>query len=154
MEATIQNLNRFFQEHQNERICVVGTTCTGKSTMIRELGYGLDMDQEIFPKLSKEETDYVCSTPWTEEIGQAMDSFVRSRLSIQPGTPLFGTVLLDCDIILYLHIDDELLLERTNSRNADFMNAKNMQAKIEAELSQVNKEVVVFEVVDERKLNK
>lgn len=50
-----------------------GATCTGKTTLINDLNIGLDMDNEIFPLLTKEEIEYVCSTPWTEEIGKKMD---------------------------------------------------------------------------------
>ena len=149
--ASIENLMKIFSENQNKRICVLGTTCIGKTTIINDLGIGLDMDEEIFPLLSEEETDYVCSTPWTEEIGEKMDELVRERLSIQPGFPMFGTVLLDCDLIVYLHISDELLLERTNLRNADFMNAKNMQQKIEREIKESGLETITLEIEEFKK---
>lgn len=151
MEANMNNLLTIFNENSNKRICVLGTTCTGKTTLINELKFGLDMDKEIFPLLTKEETDYVCSTPWTEEIGNKMNELVRSKLSIRAGNPMFGTVLLDCDLIIYLHISDELLLERTKLRNADFLNAKNMQKKIEDEIRNLGLDTIVLEVIDNRK---
>lgn len=151
IEASIDNLLTIFNENSNKRICVLGTTCTGKTTLINNSDIGLDMDKEIFPLLTKEETDYVCSTPWTEEIGKKMDELVRTKLSIKSGTPMFGTVLLDCDLIVYLHISDELLLERTKLRNADFMNAKNMQKKIEDEIRNSGLDTITLEVKDDRK---
>ena len=93
MDVNIENLTKIFSENNNKRICVLGTTCTGKTTLLNEIKIGLDMDKEIFPLLTKEETKYVCGTPWTEEIGQKMDELVRTKLSIQPGLPMFGTVL-------------------------------------------------------------
>ena len=60
------------------------------------MNIGLDMDELIFPLLSEEEKKYVCTTPWTEEIGQKMDELVRERVKIKKGYPVFGTVLLDC----------------------------------------------------------
>lgn len=135
-----------FNSNEDFRICVVGTTCTGKSTLINALGIGEDMDEILFPLLTKEESDYVCQTPWTEDIGRYMDNLVRTKVKIKKGTPLFGTVLLDADLIVYLHINDELLRERTKMRNADFMNAKNMQTKIEKELDCVNTKVITLEV--------
>jgi hypothetical protein len=144
-------LNKIFKENNDKRICVLGTTCTGKSTIIKELNIGLDMDEEIFPLLSKEETEYVCRTPWTEEIGKKMDELVRTKLKIKPGTPLFGTVLLDCDLVIYLHISDELLKIRTNLRNVDFENAKNMQSKIEQEIFASGLNVIILEVINNRK---
>lgn len=151
MEASIDNLVAIFNENSNKRICVLGTTCTGKTTLINESNIGLDMDKEIFPLLTQEETDYVCSTPWTEEIGNKMNELVRSKLSIKPGTPMFGTVLVDCDLIIYLHISDDLLLERTKLRNADFINAKNMQKKIENEIINSGIDTITLEVMNKRK---
>lgn len=151
MEENIDNLVAIFNENSNKRICVLGTTCTGKTTLINESNIGLDMDKEIFPLLTQEETDYVCSTPWTEEIGNKMNELVRSKLSIKPGTPMFGTVLVDCDLIIYLHISDELLFERTKLRNADFINAKNMQKKIEDEIKNSGIDTIILEVIDNRK---
>lgn len=77
-----------------------------------------------------------------------MDYFVRTKLKINPGLPLFGTVLVDCDLIVYLHISDELLKKRTDLRNVDFTNAKNMQIKIEEEIKASNKKVVILEITE------
>lgn len=145
----IEQLKTTFEQNKDKRICVLGTTCTGKTTLINKTNIGLDMDEEIFPLLTKEETEYVCQTPWTEEIGNKMDELVRTKLKIKPGTPLFGTVLLDCDLIIYLHIKDELLQERTRLRNTDFNNAKNMQKKIEEEIKKSNIPTIIIEVQNE-----
>lgn len=151
MNFSVEDLLRIFYENKDKRICVLGTTCTGKSTLINNLNIGEDMDKLIFPLLTQEESDYVCQTPWTEEIGKKMDELVRTKLVIQPGTPLFGTVLLPCDLIIYLHINDEVLLERTTLRNVDFENAKNMQSKIEQEIYDSNIEKVVLEIGQKEK---
>ena len=149
--SNIEELRQIFIDNKDKRICVLGTTCTGKTTLINESNMGVDMDEEIFPLLTEEETEYVCQTPWTEEIGNKMDELVRTRLRINPGVPMFGTVLLDCDLIVYLHITDDLLLERTKSRNVDFNNAKNMQLKIEEEIKKSNIPSVYIEVNDKKK---
>ena len=52
---------------------------------------------------------------------------------------------------VYLHISDELLLERTKLRNADFTNAKNMQKKIEDEIRNSGLDTITLEVMDDRK---
>lgn len=144
--SNIEELKDIFINNKDKRICVLGTTCAGKTTLINKYNLGNDMDKEIFPLLTKEEEQYVCSTPWTEEIGAKMDELVRTKLIIKPGTPMFGTVLLDCDLIIYLHINDRLLLERTKLRNVDFENAKNMQLKIEKEIKNSNIPVISIEV--------
>lgn len=80
-----------------------------------------------------------------------MDELVLTKLTIKPGIPLFGTVLLPCDLIVYLHINDELLLERTTLRNVDFDNAKNMQSKIEQEIYASNIETIILEIEQKEK---
>lgn len=147
----IDELKNIFENNKDKRICVLGTSCTGKTTLINKINMGVDMDEGIFPLLTHDETEYVCSTPWTEEIGNRMDEFVRTKLKIIPGIPMFGTVLLDCDLIVYLHISDELLFERTELRNVDFSNAKNMQEKIEEEIKSSNIPIIYIEVEDEKK---
>lgn len=144
----IEELKEIFNNNKDKRLLVIGTTCTGKSTLIKNLGMGLDMDKVIFPLLTKEESDCVCQTPWTKEIGEKMTYLVKTKLTIQPGEPLFGTVLIDCDLIIYLHITDELLKKRTNLRNVDFMNAKNMQTEIEEEIKKSNIKVITLEVTE------
>ena len=149
--SNVEQLIEIFEENRDKRICVLGATCTGKTTLIKGTNIGLDMDEEIFPLLTQEETEYVCRTPWTQEIGNRMDELVRTKLSIKQGTPMFGTVLLDCDLIVYLHINDDLLLERTKLRNTDFSNAKNMQQKIEEEIKNSNIPTIYVEVQNENK---
>lgn len=150
--SNIEALRQILIDNKDKRICVLGTTCTGKTTLINEFNMGVDMDLEIFPLLTEEETEYVCQTPWTEEIGDKMDNLVRVRLNIKPGIPMFGTVLLDCDLIVYLHINDELLMERTKLRNVDFMSAKKMQLKIEEEIKKSNIPTIYIEVKDEKRM--
>ena len=145
----IEQLENILEENKNKRICILGTSCTGKTTLIEQTGIGKDMDEEVFPLLTKEEEEYVCRTPWTEEIGEYMNNLVKTKLKIEPGIPLFGTVLLDCDLIIYLHINDELLKMRTEKRNVDFINAKNMQKSIEEEIKNSNIKTITIEVSDE-----
>jgi len=142
----IEKLLEIFENNKDKRICVLGTSCTGKTYLINKLGYGLDMDKEIFPLLTKEESDYVCSTPWTKEIGEKMNELVRTKLKISPGVPMFGTVLIDSDLIVYLHISDELLNERTKLRNANFIDVKNMQNEIENDIKNSNIKTIILEV--------
>lgn len=142
----LNELKNILDNNRDKRICVVGTTCTGKSTLLESLVECEDMDEVIFPLLTKEESEYVCQTPWTPEIGAYMDNLVQTKIKIKAGTPLFGTVILDADLIVYLHINDDLLKLRTKSRGADFMNAKNMQTKLEEEINNTKTEVITLEV--------
>ncbi len=121
-----QKLKRILDENKDKRVVVVGTTCTGKSTFLREITDAQDMDEIIFPLLTKEEKEYVCQTPWTPEIGEVMTRLVKEKVRIQKGSPVFGTVIIDCDLIMYLRISDELLKERTHGRRVSFLRSLRM----------------------------
>lgn len=127
-------LQQLLDTHKDKRVVVVGTTCTGKSTFLRHLPEALDMDELVFPLLTKAEHDYVCQIPWTQEIGNTMTRLTKERVKVQPGKPVFGTVVLDADLIINLKISDDLLRYRTQSRKVDFNDAKNMQQQIEKEI--------------------
>ncbi len=130
-----RKMDKILDDNSDKRICVLGTSCSGKSTYLNHYQNGLDMDEVIFPLLSEEEIKSVTKTPWTEEIGAIMSRFVKEKIKIAPGKPVFSTVLIDCDLIVYMNISDELLRERCKKRNVDFENAKNLKLSIERELT-------------------
>ena len=130
----LEELKQVLEENKDKRICLLGTTCVGKTTLLDSLSDCLDMDKLIFPLLTPEEKDYVCQEPWTEEIGNYMNKLVRDKIKIEQGKPVFGTVVIDSDLIIFLEIDEELLKERTKLRNVSFSNAKSMSDKILTEI--------------------
>ena len=143
-----KTLEEIFNENQNKRIVVLGTTCCGKTTIVKKLAYTRDMDKEIFPLLSKEETEYVCQQPWTEKIGEKMDQLVRERLKAIHGCPLFGTVYVDADLVVFLKLHRDILEERCKLRNVSIIDAINMQDKMEMEISQKLIECITLSVND------
>lgn len=132
----IKQLQKILEKYKDKRVVVIGTTCTGKSSFVKRIKNAKDMDELVFPLLSKKEEEYVCRNPWTKEIGKTMTRLVKERVKVEKGNPLFGTVLLDCDLIIYLEISDSLLKERCIKRKADFKNAKNMQKMILEEIKE------------------
>ncbi len=134
----LTKIENIFIENKSKRVAVVGTTCTGKSTLIRQLRErGIivhDMDDLVFPKLTKQEANEVNATPWTEEIGKLMDKLAKKYVKVVAGEPVFGTIVFDSDLIVHLKIGDQKLKERVASRNVSFENAKNMQKQIEEQI--------------------
>lgn len=139
-------LQAVLDQYKDERVVVLGGTCTGKSTLIEHLSGAKDMDKLVFPLLTQEETDYVCQTPWTPKIGETMTRLTKERVKVRAGEPVFGTVVLDADRIVHLHISDDLLRERSDARGVSFDDAKNMQQHIEDEIAASGLPVVAFEV--------
>lgn len=111
-----ERLQKILDEYKNKRVIVVGTTSSGKSTLLKKIKNAEDMDDLVFPLLSKEEKNYVCQSVWTEEIGKTMTRLVKEKVKVEKGKPLFGTVILGCDLIIYLDINDELLKERCKKK--------------------------------------
>ena len=145
-EQQAARLQLLLDQYRTERVVVLGGTCTGKSTLVENLSGARDMDTLLFPLLSSEEIEYVCQTPWTPEIGMTMTRLTREKVKVNPGEPVFGTVVLDADRLIYLKISDELLQERTAQRNVSFTDAKNMQQHIEAEMMTSGLPVITFDV--------
>jgi hypothetical protein len=119
------------------RVNAVGTTCCGKSYAVRSIPGAIDMDALLFtgingqpPLLNAVERKYACQKPWTEEIGLTMQRWARERVRINPGEPVFGTVLLPADEHIYLNIHDDLLRERVRRRSKSFLEAKAMQLQL------------------------
>jgi len=127
-------LGALLDQHDDKRVVVIGTTCTGKTTLLSKIPNAVDMDDELFPQLSAAETNYVCQTPWTEEIGKTMNRLAKERIKVVPGSPVFGTIVLEGDLIVFLLISDKLLKERCASRRVSFKDAKNMQEQIRREI--------------------
>lgn len=128
---TINSLNTIFDKHKKDRICILATTCCGKSTLHEQIPGTVDMDDELWPQLTQEEEAYICQKPWTKEIGDFAGRLVRERVTVKAGHPLFTLILLDCEVIVYLDISDELLAEHCKKRGAAFQDAKNVKDAIE-----------------------
>ena len=136
LSETVNALKAIFKMHQRERICVIGTTCCGKTTLLREIPNCVDMDEAIGALLTSEESRYICQTPWTEEIGQFYDELIYKKIRVVPGNPMFGTVIVDCEVVVYLDINDDVLMKHCIKRNVDFESAKNMKEAIEEDWNQ------------------
>ncbi|MBS3060445.1 MAG: hypothetical protein J4432_02965 [DPANN group archaeon] len=135
-----------FEESKDKRIVVVGTTCTGKSALIKHIPNARDMDDIVFPQPTKEEADYVMQKSWTPEIGETMARLVREKVKIKPGEPVFRTVIIDADLIVYLHIDDALLKKRVGERGVSFADAKSMQDMIKQEIDESGIPCITIEI--------
>jgi shikimate kinase len=131
VQETINALNAIFEKHIKDRICVLGTTCCGKSTLQQQIPGTVDMDEVLWPQLTKKEEAYICQKPWTREIGDYTRRIVKERVTIKAGQPIFSLILLDSDVIVYLDISDELLVEHCKQRGSVFQDAKNVKYAIE-----------------------
>ena len=130
-QEIVNSLKAIFEKHENERICVLATTCCGKSTILRHIPTCIVLDDELCPQLTKEEADFISQKPWTDEIGDYIDKLVYEKITIQPGHPLFSTIIVDCDVVVYLDISDELLAEHCKKRGTNFTDSLNVKEAVE-----------------------
>ncbi len=130
-QETINALNAIFDKHKNDRICILGTTCCGKSTLHEQIPGTVDMDEVLWPQLTKDDEAFICQKPWTREIGDFTKKLVKERVAIKAGQPTFSLILLDSEVIVYLDICDELLAEHCKKRGSVFQDAKNVKDAIE-----------------------
>jgi ATPase subunit of ABC transporter with duplicated ATPase domains len=95
----VEELKKLFAQNIEKRICVVGASCVGKSTLLSYLPEVVDMDDLLFgskqkailPLLTQKEIDYVCG-PWTPEVGEFMKQRAHELIKIEAGHPVFGTI--------------------------------------------------------------
>ena len=130
-QETINTLTAIFEKHKNDRICVLATTCCGKTTLLKQISDCVDLDDELWPQLTKEEAEFISRKPWTNEIGDFIDKLVYEKISVKAGRPLFTTIIVDCDVVVYLDISDDLLAEHCKKRGNDFTDSKNVKMSVE-----------------------
>ena len=131
---TARALSAIFERHKNERVCVIGTMCCGKTTLIRQMcEYRcVDADDEFWPQIPEEETKLLSRKPITTEIIDTIFELMREKITVRPGVPLFGVALLDCEAVVYLDISEKLLEEHCEERgDTDFIDALFVKEYIE-----------------------
>ena len=129
---TLNTLKAIFEKHKHERICVIGTMCVGKTTIISRLPeYNcIDMDDEFWPQMPKEHIEILSQKPITEEIIGTICKLISKKITVKVGCPLFGISILNCEAVVYLDISLNLLKKHCKSRGdtalADALFVKNV----------------------------
>ena len=115
---TVNALKIIFEKHQSERICVIGTMCCGKTTLIKQLPqYNcIDVDDEFWPQIPEKEIKILSQTPITKKIFDSIYKLMCEKVTVKPGFPLFGVAILDCEVVVYLDISEKLLEEHCIKR--------------------------------------
>ena len=148
----VEKMKKLFADNIEKRICVVGASCVGKSTLLGYLPEAVDMDDLLFgnkqkgivPLLTQQEIDYVCG-PWTPEVGQFMTRKSHELIKIEAGYPVFGTIVFPSDLVVEITVPDNILRERIRRRNTDEKDVFNMKAQIESEIERSGIEKIVVE---------
>jgi len=146
---TIQKLKEIFISNSEKRILVLGTSCAGKTTLLKSLPECLDMDTLVWELLPKEFQEKLSCSTWTDEMSEIWREYVikaKQIVKIEPGHPLFASTSFDSDIIVYLNIDENILRERTNKRNVKYEVAEANNNRIKEEIRVSNLPVIVIDI--------
>ncbi len=134
MDRALQELKALLETNKDKRITVIGTTCAGKTTLLKDIPEASAI-ADVAPPLTEAEKEFYYHAPLTRENNKKMIEMRAGRVSVRPGHPLFGTAIAKgTELIIYLTISDELLKKRTKSRGVDFTQAKTMQGFIEEQI--------------------
>ena len=148
----VEKMKKLFADNIEKRICVVGSSCVGKSTLLGYLPEAVDMDDLLFgnkqkgisPLLTQKEIDYVCGI-WTPEVGQFMTQKANELIKIEAGHPVFGTIVFPSDLVIEITVPDNILRERIRRRNTDEKDVFNMKVQIESEIEKSGIEKIIIE---------
>ena len=138
VNETLNTLKAIFEKHRDERVCVIGTICVGKSTLLNQLPeYNCeDLDDVLWPHIPEEEKaqmNRLLEGPWTTDLGDEIDRLIYRYGKVKPGSPLFTSVIIDCEAVVYLDISDSLLREHCEKRGDSYEDAKNVKEAIEGD---------------------
>lgn len=138
-----KRLQSLLDKYKDKRVLVVAPPGAGKSTLLQHIKEGVDMDI-IFDTMPEEakafamqrenqysdietrklrytQKEYIVGDPKSEvDLELSNDFFttyVNEHMKIQPGKPVFGTKVIDCDVIIYLKLSDDIYRDRLDSRN-------------------------------------
>lgn len=148
MDKNLKQLKLVLGQNKNKRISVIGTTCVGKTTFLKNIPEGIEISK-LAPPLTDEEKKFYYNAPLTKKNEEKRLDLRHRRALVKPGQPAFGTgIAQGTELIIYLTIDDNLLRKRTTSRNVNFRDAKIMQKFIEKSIKESELPVIEIQVFE------
>ena len=141
-----KRLESILLQYLDKRVLVLGCPCSGKSTLLQHIKEGVDMDI-VFDDMPKKFKKFVLhqenpfmyidgdkKTVKFTELAFLKDSienmdylkkttdyltrFINLHTKIVPGRPVFGTCVVETDVLVHLNISDVILEQRIQSRGA------------------------------------
>lgn len=142
---TAELLTDIMDKYDDQRVLVIAPPCAGKSTLLQHIPNGIDMDM-VFDAMPAEfrryvlhheypfmyidgdretvkytERPYISGNSESESYLRATSDdlarYINEQIKIMPGQPVFGTSLIETDVIVHLKLSDDTLDMRLHSRN-------------------------------------
>lgn len=148
IDKTLEQLKKILRENGDKKITVLGTTCVGKTTLLKNIPEGIEISK-LAPVLTDDEKDFYYNAPMTDKNEEKRLNLRPRRALVKIGQPAFGTgIAKGTELIIYLTISDSLLKKRTQYRDVDFKDAKIMQKFIEKDIKKSKLPVIKIEVLE------
>jgi hypothetical protein len=145
---TLKKLEQILSQNKDKKITVLGTTCAGKTTLLKDIPNGIEISK-LAPPLTDEEKDFYYNAPLTEENEEKRLDLRPRRAIVKKGQPAFGTgIAKGTELIVYLDIEDKILERRCESRGVVITEAKLMKEFIEKEIEKSKLPLIRLNVVD------
>ena len=121
-QRVLSELREIFAKNTDKRICVIAASCTGKTTLLQDLPECYEIDKEVWANLPKDVQKQLghLGKPWTLDEIEIFKGYCKAHeISIKPGRPLFSIYYHDCDLLVYLHLDEGEYISRVKKRSGD-----------------------------------
>ena len=148
-KKVLKRLRTIFAENTDKRICVVGVSCTGKSTLLRDLPECLDGDNIVWDTLPEDVYKRLsCSpTPWDEEtLNIWKEWYIKTDFDIKPGQPLFSVWVEDCDLVVYLTLSENEYLKRVAMRGRNLEDMLKQRQELDKVVRECNLPVIIVKL--------
>ena len=177
--ATLESL---LEKYKDKRVLVLAPPSVGKSTILQHIEGGVDLDM-VFDDMPEEFKRHVLhhehpfmfidgdrkTVKYAEkefdstsdehqaplkETTELLTEYTKSKISIEAGRPVFGSTLVDSDVVIYLKISEEELKKRIESRNtntyrlAQHERVKSIKNNLEADLERLKSEGKIVEELE------
>ncbi len=142
MKEETKKIEKIINENKDKRILILGTKFSGKRTILNNLKIGTYYN-DLLDDLILEKYGYVYITPQEKKA-------LESKMIITKGIPLFSECLVDCDLIIFLYINESLLKLRTTMNYMEATSAIAIQNNLKKELKNVSVPIIKIDVLPKR----
>jgi len=151
-EKVLSQLQTIFAKNKDLRICVVGASCIGKTTLVRDLPECIDHDYIVWELMPKDIAEKLKTfpEPWSEAaLDIWKDCISKTHFNIKPRQPIFSydpRCISGCDLIIHLVLDDSQYLERVAKRGKNSDTMLRHKQKVNESVKNASAPVIVIDL--------
>ena len=141
MNQEIKIIKNIIKNNQGKRVLILGTI----GSDINRIGYKLgEVYDNVFYKTFKSEygvdANFYCLNK--EEINK-----IKEKIKVKKNIPMFSNIILECDLIIYIHINKDVLKIKTLYNEVDYEKSLNYQKELENKLNNMSTKIIKIESI-------